>query len=247
MYISDRIEKHFGVKAPEGLEFHTFGTPYREIGSYSEYSDLREEKGCAFDNKGVLEIPTDNGVVIAYIEQDEMACGQDYWDLYAEGGKLHGPFDSADEGKAALEELKATGKPWFIVNHYDHSGSHFSIANSRRYPDRQWDVSANALYVPSESMLAEYETLKNDKGEEQAMEWLRGASNEQLDQFSMFSNGFVFEATAELWEQQGDTATRTQREGRGFLVGLEHALDTLNEVVKEVSPEDPSAMASLAA
>lgn len=237
MNITERFRQRFGIETPDGVEYHLFGDPYGELGRYPEYAEIREESGLDFDEKGLTEIEADGAVIFAYIEQDELSYTTDFWECYDEG-TFYGPFETQEEADEAMEKVKDLDTPWFLVDHYDHSGDHFSIQSSRWYPDRQWDVRTDAIYVPSAAMLEEYEILKETKSEAEAKNWLLGAGNEALHRFSVFCNGGVYCAVAERWDIKDNTASRACYESCSMTVGVDEAVNMLKQMIFEVSPDD---------
>lgn len=76
---------------------------------------------------------------------------------------------------------------FFLVDRFSHSGVHYSIANTRHYPYRQWDVSQNCgVYIPCDDVQAQYREGKLTR------DGTIGDSNTVLDEYSKWCNGEVF-------------------------------------------------------
>lgn len=129
-----------------------------------------------------------------------------------------------DRRKAELED---EGWELFLVERYKHGGVHYSVAGTRNYPDRQWDVLPNALYAPPIDVLNEYREGERSHDE------LVAFANVVLDEYSDACNGHVYGVVVEVFERPGEPDadwTAVDEDTVWGVIGHAHAEEVLAEV-----------------
>lgn len=131
----------------------------------------------------------DNKLIMAWMEPD--VCPQDYWD--GDGiGELR-EFRTADQRDSVARGLEEDKQLFYYVDKYSHSGVHYSVSETRDYPDDRWDVSHRcAIFIPCEDIQAEYKKLKYSVGRINAALKFEQDTNSILNEYSMWCNGEVY-------------------------------------------------------
>ncbi len=165
-------------------------------------------------------------VLIGYLSVDPEP--RDFW-AEADGlGELR-RFTRAEDPNELLERLTAEGTPWLLVERYSHGLDHYSVANTRSYPDRQWDVGLYGVFIPCEEVRDMYRDRVRTDGEEAARAWLIEDTNGTLSEFSKCVNGEVYGAVIETWEVADGRPERIGTEAVWGHIGTECALEALSE------------------
>ena len=108
-----------------------------------------------------------------------------------EGAGSFFEFTSQEQVDSKQEELK--GKLFYLVDRYSHGNVHYSVSNTKSYPDDRWDVAHGcAIYVPCDYIQSEYKKFKKELGIEKATEKYIEDSNNVLNSYSDWRNGEVY-------------------------------------------------------
>ena len=91
----------------------------------------------------------DDEVVVGYLAID--GNPGDYFEDNDGAGELR-EFRDGAKMAAYIEELEAEGKLYLPVERYEHGLVHYSIADTKGYPDRRWDVAACGIMVPCDDV-----------------------------------------------------------------------------------------------
>lgn len=195
--------------------------------------DMRTEFPVSYEE---VLIGHDAGrVMVGYLSLDPEP--RDFWSESDGLGELK-RFTRSEDPNELLERLTAEGTPWLLVERYSHGLDHYSVANTRPYPDRQWDVGLYGVFIPCEEVRDMYRDRVKADGEEAARAWLIEDSNGTLSEFSKCVNGEVYGAIIETWEIADGRPTRLDTEAVWGHIGTEYALEALRErMPEEVSPE----------
>lgn len=174
-------------------------------------------------------------VMVGYLSLDDSP--RDFW-AEADGlGELK-RFTRADDPNELLERLTAEGVPWLLVERYSHGLDHYSVANTRAYPDRQWDVGLYGVFIPCEEVRDMYRDRVRADGEEAARAWLVQDTNGTLSEFSKSVNGEVYGVVVETWTISDGRPERTGTDAVWGHIGSEYARDALQERLP-AAPAEP--------
>lgn len=174
-------------------------------------------------------------ILIGYLSVDPEP--RDFWSESDGLGELR-RFTRAEDPNDLLERLTAEGTPWLLVERYSHGLEHYSVANTRAYPDRQWDVGLYGVFIPCEEVRDMYRDRVKAEGEEAARAWLIEDTNGTLSEFSKSVNGEVYGAIVETWEIADGRPVRLGTEAVWGHIGTDYALEALSErMPEETSPE----------
>lgn len=196
------------------------------------------------DIDDVLFRKVDSLLVVGYIDLDS----DPEWDRWGEdmGGLLE-IFTSEHDRDNFAEEVFADKKQCFIVDNYSHGNNHFSIQNTRWYPDRRWDVAPRGIFVPPDDMQKQYHKRKYAVGCDKARFELVGPSNSILDEYSKYCNGEVYGAIV-FFNGREDL----EEDSCWGYIGYEHALSSLEESfeytcerAREIARAEPKAQMRL--
>lgn len=92
----------------------------------------------------IVGVNADGKVEVAYLT-DDVADTEYEFEEGVEFKEFRTEWDRNEFMAAKVEEFGAEFV--FIVEHYEHSGSHFSLVNEGQYPDRRWDVRPSVVLV----------------------------------------------------------------------------------------------------
>lgn len=181
------------------------------------------------------------------------------------------PFFESDDGAgefarcrsvAQVEDAMAAArrerKVALLVEKYEHGDVHYSVASTKDYPDRRWDVAPAGVYVPNDDLQAEYRAAVRRANKEiraldaadparaareadlkaAPLKALAAASNRVLDSYSDWCNGQVFGAVTEVvrWDAAANALERVGDEDAVWgYIGHEHAEESLEAAVQEVA------------
>ena len=165
-------------------------------------------------------------VLVGYLSLDPEP--RDFWAESDGLGELK-PFTRAEDPNALLERLTAEGTPWLLVERYSHGLDHYSVANTRAYPDRQWDVGLYGVFIPCEEVRDMYRDRVKTDGEEDARAWLVEDTNGTLSEFSKCVNGEVYGVVLESWKITNGRPERTGTDAVWGHIGAEYAREALAE------------------
>lgn len=196
------------------------------------------------DDESVVTYVSDNEdgskvVSISYVTHDEMGGDvNEFWGDESHQCKFEefrAQTDRDDFIKANLKRMP------LIVNRYKHSNVHYSVINTRQYPDMQWDVAPCAVIVPSKDMLKEYrkqvkagvkQGLDADVVEAGALADIKKKCNVLLDEYSSWCNGEVYGVVHEYFIISPDgevTKDENQGEVSWGYVGYDYAVRSMKE------------------
>ena len=175
-------------------------------------------------------------IVVGYLAHDDMP--HDFWENDEGAGKFR-EFTDQESRDAFIAEAEAEGKVAFVVDRYSHGASHYSIANTRGYPDRRWDVAPCAVFIPCDWVQDELKAGR--KTREAVIE----DSNAILDSYSSWCNGDVYGTVVETYEYEPVSRTfklSTEDSCWGH-IGKKWADEALEELLPP-APEGPEAEVS---
>jgi len=176
-------------------------------------------------------------VLIGYLSLDPEP--RDFWTESDGLGELR-RFNRSEDPNALLESLTAEGTPWLLVERYSHGLDHYSVANTRSYPDRQWDVGLYGVFIPCEEVRDMYRDRVKAEGGEAARAWLVEDTNGTLSEFSKCANGEVYGAVVETWEIADGRPKRLGTEAVWGHIGSEYALEALSERMPDPAEPEPA-------
>lgn len=174
-------------------------------------------------------------VMVGYLSLDDSP--RDFWSEADGLGELK-RFTRSEDPNDLLERLTAEGVPWLLVERYSHGLDHYSVANTRAYPDRQWDVGLYGVFIPCEEVRDMYRDRVKADGEEAARAWLVEDTNGTLSEFSKSVNGEVYGVVVETWKISEGRPERTETDAVWGHIGAEYAQETLRERMSGL-PADP--------
>ncbi|MCP1674530.1 hypothetical protein J2T57_001632 [Natronocella acetinitrilica] len=139
-----------------------------------------------------LGVTPDGRVVLSYLAHDDDPMDYE-WDRACQG--RFEEFRSAQARDERLLELQRDGTLVFLVERYAHGNVHYSVAGTRNYPDRQWDVAQCAIYIPPDDEQAAFTLGRNNEYV------LRTYANQRLSEYSKWRNGEVYAVVVETFER----------------------------------------------
>ena len=218
------LREHWNFRLSEGVQLTLEHTPL-------DYSSSGAMKN------GVIVLPDTklDRVHVGYIVYDESPG--DFWSE-GEAGSYR-QFSRNESPHEIMEEMEGQIPPPLPVQEYRHGNSHFSLAGTHGYPDRQWDVGASGVYTPPLDVYEKYISDIAKIGEDVAMEAYYKTCNGILDEYSNWANGQVYGAIVETWEILPDSQLpeRVDSEPCWGLLGWESAEEYLRS---EMAPPTPS-------
>jgi hypothetical protein len=154
---------------------------------------------------GVYAEQVEEGVYrVVYATRDDYPGDVDVLDT-----NIFEVFRTEWDRDAFIEEKVAEGHSRddiFIIDKYDHGSVHYSISNTKNYPDRQWDVAPCGVFVhvpdPDSTMT-----------EEEKRQYV----NNIMDDYSEVSNGNVYGVIEQYVDEYGDTLAREGNQTWGFV------------------------------
>lgn len=157
---------------------------------------------------GVYVEKVEDGVYrVVYATRDETAQDVDVLDT-----NIFQVFRTEWDRDAFIEEKVAEGHSRddiFIIDKYDHGSVHYSISNTKSYPDQQWDVAPCGVFV-------HVPDPDNTMTQEEKREYV----NNVMDEYSEVSNGNVYGVIEEYVDDYGDSLGREGEQSWGY-VGLD--------------------------
>ena len=105
----------------------------------------------------------------------------------------HKRYPTRREHEAIVADAEEAQHIWFWVEKYEHGQVHFSVANTRGYPDRMWDVGVCGIFVPCDDVQRRYHKDKYKRGGKALarQEAIRD-SNLMLQEYTNWCNGEVY-------------------------------------------------------
>lgn len=184
-------------------------------------------------------VETENSFIVAHLEYDDDA--QDFFED-DEGAGTFIEFHRPEERNKKMAELSKTKKLFYLVDKYDHSNVHYSIAESKKYPDQQWDVTpGKAVLIPCDDVQSQYKKYKKEHGDVEAFQHFIKTSNSTLDEYSNWCNGDVYGYIITTFDKEG---TLIDSESSYGYIGSEYANSEKNSGLKRaVESENIKAIA----
>ncbi|MGH0003539.1 hypothetical protein ACQU0X_25975 [Pseudovibrio ascidiaceicola] len=171
----------------------------------------------------------EDGVLIGYLTHDSHP-----FDFFEDGdcnGVLK-KFSYRSELDDFIKAIESEGQIAFLVEKYAHGNVHYSVAGTRNYPDRRFDVGLYGVYVPDEYLQDEFKAGRCTKEE------LTADSNSTLDEYSKWCNGETYCFVTETWERnEAGLPEKKDYDVVGGYIGLENANDALRQEMGLESPE----------
>ncbi len=175
------------------------------------------------DNITVEEVG--NLLAVGYIIHDD-GPADDWLDLQQNNEGHQGRlkvFRSQVERDEFIDEIEAEKKICFIVDKYEHSAVHYSVANSIWLPDRQWDVAPSGVFVLPDDLQKQYHKRKYAVSRAGARQELVSVVNSILDEYSMWCNGEIYGVVTFV------PGEKDLEDSCWGFVGHEYALEMLKE------------------
>lgn len=171
--------------------------PYQEFNSTEDIIEhFEQETGITLDFDSpsnsfeyqVLE--NKNKIIIGVISPDSDV--EDFFES-ADGLGEFIEFSSPESRDDKINELKKTKKLFYLVDKYAHGNVHYSISDSKSYPDQRWDVTqGKAIFIPCDEIQSRYKKMKKQSGELLAFKEYIEDSNGILDTYSQWCNGETY-------------------------------------------------------
>lgn len=140
----------------------------------------------------ILTVTRPNGDrTITYITDDPYPSDGD-WDWFTEDGEQFREYSTQWDRDEFIERIVAMGVPVgrvFVVNKYDHSAVHYSIAGTVGYVDARWDAAPKGVYV-SPAWVEPGNRVES--------------ANQRLDTYSQWCNGWVYGVASETYTPDGE-------------------------------------------
>ncbi len=144
-----------------------------------------------------------------------------YFDEFAEMGELK-KFKSLDDREEEIRKLKKSKKLFFNIEKYEHGSVDFSVADTKNYPDKRWDVnSLQYVFVPCDFLQDQYK-----KNGEKNLDSIIKDTNSILSNYSDWCNGQIFA----IHTYQVKNGKVIEEESIHELIGDKYAQDTLKEM-----------------
>lgn len=172
-------------------------------------------------------IETAQSFIVGYLAHD--SSPQDFFES-DDGAGTFIEFSNVGERDKKMAELNKTKKLFYLVDKYDHSQVHYSIAETANYPDKQWDVTpGKAVFIPCDDIQGQYKKMKKEKGEAIAFKEFIKDSNITLDQYSNWCNGDVYGYQIILFDKKGQQLSEDSCWG---YIGSDYANQEKNSIMK---------------
>jgi len=190
-----------------------------------------------------VAVQADGTVLVGRLFHDEDSFDYNWMD-----GDSFREFTTEWDRDAYIEELKDEGvdpRRIFIVDKYDHSAVHYSVANTAPYPDRRWDVAPSGVLVVDRDgeygwPLDGYTT--NDGVHHSAVD----NANALLDDYSNWCNGDVYGIVISQYPTIAHYETAEDDGNEGDVIetcwgyiGFDYAVEELEAQIKQ--PEEATA------
>jgi hypothetical protein len=149
---------------------------------------------------------SDTEIAIGYLSQDS-GYGGDYWKENESGEyRSLSSFRYADDANEWIESKRAEGARIIMVQRYQHGLVHFSRAGSRSYPDMQWDVGLDGIYIPPKDVPDEGVDKYADAVLQEYTDWCNGnVFGVIIVTLTLDDNGLaIAEESEETWCHIGD-------------------------------------------
>lgn len=203
-----------------------------------DHIDLELEYIPVSDDDVVIKHDVEsNAIAVGYLVQD----GDIEWDGWEVNADEHSDvgdagvfveFNSEDARDRFGLRMENEGRTPLVVDKYKHTGVHYSVANTKPYPDRQWDVVPNGVFVPCDDIQEEYN--KGNINYDQLVE----SANASLDVFSDYCNGHGYGAVVETFTRNADGEWSQQSIDDAWgIIGSEHAQNVLENDYMDGYPE----------
>lgn len=178
-------------------------------------------------------------IQVGYLAHDDSPG--DYWEN-DEGAGTWRAFTRGDDPNEIMAAIEAEGKIAFFVERYSHGLDHYSVANTRAYPDRRFDVGVRGIITPCDDVQEQYRAILAEKGPEAARAHTIADTNRVLDEYSDWCNGAVYGVVVEDWRIEGQHVRKMDDEADWGLIGAETAVSHLIEKMPERELEDGLSM-----
>ena len=201
----------------------------------SAYDDLAEKYETSFDNYihetsrdaydvEVIETPTT--IIVGCLKHD--SSPMDFFED-DDGQGTFKEFRSVDERDEFLSTLKKSSL-FYLVDKYAHGNVHYSISNTRNYPDQRWDVAHGcAVFIPCDYIQDEYKKSKKQMTVAEAKAKYIADSNSTLESYSDYCNGEVYGYSVVVYDKQCKVIE--EQECWGY-IGNKNANDEKTSIMK---------------
>lgn len=206
---------------------------YRSISQ--AYDDLEEKYEIEFDllthdkndNVYAVEVAeTENLIIVGClkVDQDPVNFFED-----DEGSGTFKEFRSVDERDEFLTTLKKSSL-FYLVDKYAHGNVHYSVSNTKNYPDQRWDVAHGcAVYIPSDYIQEEYKKAKKKMTVAEAKAKFLEDANSTLNSYSDYCNGEVYGYSVVTYDKKGQVIEENECWG---YIGYDNANKEKSEIMK---------------
>lgn len=172
-------------------------------------------------------------VHIGYITHDPDPG--DFWEGSEGLGSLR-LFRTGDDPNALMDQYRKEGEAPLFVERYAHGAEHYSVAGTRDYPDRRWDVAVCGIFLPCEEVRDRYHKACNDGTPELARKDMVQDTNGVLDEYSRTVNGEVYGVVVETLRREGDILVREDHDAVWGHIGADWAVEALADMMPEPEP-----------
>lgn len=124
-----------------------------------------------------------------------------------------------DNYSKEMKKAQKNKKLNYLIDKYEHSNVHYSVASTQKYPDAQFDISHGAgVYYPSEEIQKAYNKMKKEIGETEAFIHFIKDTNAILDNYSSWTNGEIYFYNIQVFNKNGESESE---ETIGGFLGFE--------------------------
>lgn len=180
----------------------------------------------------------DGSVLVGKLFHDDEASDYEWME-----GDSFREFRTEWDRDAYIEELKAEGvdpRRIFIVDKYDHSAVHYSVADTAPYPDRRWDVApCGVLVVDRDGEMGwPLDGYTDNDGKFHSS---TDNANALLDDYSSWCNGYVYGYVVTKFPTIAHYETAKINEGDDGdvvdscwqFIGYDYAVSELDSILKQ--------------
>jgi len=169
----------------------------------------------------IIEDNQDGTYSLTWASVDHEAANEEY--KFMDGDSFQ-EFDYLDDRDAYIQKLKDEGvdeSRIFVIDKLEHGVVHYSVENTKNYPDRKFDVAPRGVFVLGEAGFPDYD---KDESYEDAVRSI----NDILEEYSAHSNGECF-AILNLMVNENGAALRAS-EALGY-IGVKYTQNQMRDYI----------------
>jgi hypothetical protein len=191
------------------------------------YKELNRQYGIEFENSihnqkeiDVYDIEvaqTPSTIIVGCLKIDNNPL--DFFEN-DEGAGTFKEFSNVSDRDNFLATLKKSSL-FYLVDKYQHGNVHYSVSNTRDYPDSRWDVSYGcAVFIPCNDIQEQYKKAKKKMSVAEAKKKFINDSNAVLNSYSDYCNGQVYGYSIVTYDKKGKVLSEDECWG---LIGYDYA------------------------